>query len=160
MPAGHRILRRAPISLLRIRSNAITLTESFFDGSIDYNGVISISGATGTYTIPTLSYYHSFGFFSGSAYVVASLPYGVGNFLGTATEMQLYRSGLLDSVYRVSANLHPLSLGTAGAPRADLYHPRPHGGRDSGRQAGEHSAGVEGRANRQTESVRGLNRGD
>jgi hypothetical protein len=89
-----------------LRSNAITLTESFFDGSIDYNGVIPISDATGTYNIPTLSYYHSFGLFGRSANVVASLPYGVGNFRGTVgTEMQIYRSGLLDSVYRVSVNL-------------------------------------------------------
>jgi Putative MetA-pathway of phenol degradation len=89
-----------------LRSNAITLTESFFDGSIDYNGVIPISDATGTYNIPTLSYYHSFGIFGRSANVVASLPYGVGNFKGTVgTEMQVYRSGLLDSVYRVSVNL-------------------------------------------------------
>jgi hypothetical protein len=38
-----------------LRSNAITLASSFFDGSIDYNGVIPISDATGTYNIPTLS---------------------------------------------------------------------------------------------------------
>jgi hypothetical protein len=38
--------------------------------------------------------------------VVASLPYEVGNFKGTVgTEMHVYRSGLLDSVYRVSVNL-------------------------------------------------------
>lgn len=66
-----------------LRSNAITLAESFFDGSIDYNGVIPISNAKGTYNIPTLSYYHSFGFIGRSANVVASLPYGVGNFRGT-----------------------------------------------------------------------------
>ena len=89
-----------------LRSNAITLAWSFFDGSIDYNGVIPISDAKGTYNIPTLSYYHSFGLFGHSANVVASLPYGVGNFRGTVgTEMQVYRSGLLDSIYRVSVNL-------------------------------------------------------
>ena len=89
-----------------LRSNAITVSESFFDGSIDYNGVIPINDATGTYNIPLLSYYHSFDFFGRSANVVASLPYGVGNFRGTVgTEMQVYRSGLLDSIYRVSVNL-------------------------------------------------------
>src|SRR3984957_19255862 len=89
-----------------LRSNAITLTESFFNGDIDYNGVIPISDATGIYNIPTLSYYHSFEFFGRSANFVASLPYGVGNFRGTVgTEMKVYRSGLLDSVYRVSVNL-------------------------------------------------------
>jgi len=89
-----------------LRSNAIIVTESFFNGSIDYNGVIPISNATGTYNIPSLSYYHSFGFFGRSANVVASLPYGIGNFRGTVgTDMQVYRSGLVDSVYRVSVNL-------------------------------------------------------
>jgi hypothetical protein len=89
-----------------LRSNAIIVTESFFNGSIDYNGVIPVSNATGTYNIPSLSYYHSFGFFGRSANVVASLPYGVGNFRGTVgTDMQVYRSGLVDSVYRVAVNL-------------------------------------------------------
>ena len=89
-----------------LRSNAIIVTESFFNGSIDYNGVIPISNATGTYNIPSLSYYHAFGFFGRSANIVASLPYGVGNFRGTiGTDMQVYRSGLVDSVYRVAVNL-------------------------------------------------------
>ena len=90
-----------------LHSNAITLTWSFYDGNIDYNGALPVSGATGTYSVPIFSYYHSFGFFGRSANIVASLPYGVGNFQGTTlgAEKQLYRSGLLDSVYRVSVNL-------------------------------------------------------
>jgi hypothetical protein len=89
-----------------LHSNAITLSESFFYGSINYSGVIPINNATGVYNIQTLSYYHSFGVFGRSANVVASLPYGLGNFRGmVGTEMQVYRSGLLDSVYRVSVNL-------------------------------------------------------
>src|ERR1019366_2796639 len=82
--------------------NAITLAWGFYDGSIDFNGVLPVSGATGTYSVPTFSYYHSFSFFGRSANVVASLPYAVGNFQGTAigTEEHLYRSGLLDSVFR------------------------------------------------------------
>jgi hypothetical protein len=90
-----------------LHSNAVTLTWSFFDGSITYNGALPVSGATGTYSLPTFSYYHSFGFFGHSANVVASLPYGVGNFQGTAfgAEQHLYRSGLLNSVFRFSVNL-------------------------------------------------------
>ncbi len=90
-----------------LHSNAITLTWSFYDGNIDYNGALPVAGATGTYSVPIFSYYHSFGFFGRSANIVASLPYGVGNFQGTTlgAEKQLYRSGLLDSVYRVSVNL-------------------------------------------------------
>ena len=87
--------------------NSITLTYSFYDGSIDYNGALPVSGATGTYSVPVLSYYHSFSFFSRSANVVASVPYGAGNFQGTGfgAEQHLYRSGLLDSLLRLSVNL-------------------------------------------------------
>jgi hypothetical protein len=85
--------------------NAITLTYSFYDGSIDY-GPLPL-GATGKYSVPIFSYYHAFSFFGRSANVVASLPYAFGNFQGTVTgaEKHLYRSGLLDSVYRLSVNL-------------------------------------------------------
>jgi hypothetical protein len=90
-----------------IHSNAITLTWSFYDGNINYSGALPVSGATGTYSVPIFSYYHSFSFFGRSANMVASLPYAVGNFQGTAfgAEQHLYRSGLLDSVYRFSVNL-------------------------------------------------------
>src|SRR5271165_466243 len=90
-----------------IHSNAITLTYNFYDGDINYNGALPVSGATGTYSVPIFSYYHAFSFFGRSANIVASLPYGVGNFQGTVTgaEKHLYRSGLLDSVYRISVNL-------------------------------------------------------
>ena len=60
-------------------SNAVTLAWSFYDGSINYNGALPVSAATGTYSVPIFSYYHSFDFFGRSANVVASLPYGVGN---------------------------------------------------------------------------------
>lgn len=90
-----------------LHSNAITLTSSFFDGSLNFNGSVPISDATGSYGVPTFSYYHSFGLFGRSANVLASLPYAVGNFQGTVsgTEQQIYRSGLADSVFRFSVNL-------------------------------------------------------
>jgi hypothetical protein len=90
-----------------LHANAIILTWNFYDGSINYNGALPVSGATGAYSVPIFSYYHSFGFFGRSANIVASLPYGVGNFQGTAfgAEQHLYRSGLLDSVFRISVNL-------------------------------------------------------
>jgi hypothetical protein len=90
-----------------LHSNAVTLSLSFYDGSINYNGALPVADATGTYGVPILSYYHSFDFFGRSANVVASLPYGVGNFQGTVNGAgdQLYRSGLVDSVYRLSINL-------------------------------------------------------
>jgi hypothetical protein len=90
-----------------VHSNVITLTWSFYDGSINFNGVIPATGATGTYNVPIINYYHGFDFFGRSANVVASLPYAVGNFQGTVAGAgkHLYRSGLLDSVYRFSVNL-------------------------------------------------------
>ena len=98
-----------------LHANAITLTYSFYDGTIDYNGALPISGATGTYSVPILSYYHAFSFFGRSANVVASVPYAVGNFQGTVTgaETHLYRSGLLvDHAVRPRFFL-----------RAELYQP-------------------------------------
>ena len=65
-----------------IHSNAVTLSWSFYDGSIDFNGVLPVSDAKGKYSVPIFSYYHSFGLFGRSANIVAALPYGVGNFQG------------------------------------------------------------------------------
>ncbi len=90
-----------------LSSNAITVTWSFYDGSIDLNSALPVSGATGLYSVPIFSYYHSFSFFGRSANINASLPYAVGNFQGTVlgAERQFYRSGLLDSDFRFSVNL-------------------------------------------------------
>jgi hypothetical protein len=90
-----------------LHANAITLTWAFYDGSINYNGALPVSDATGTYNVQIFSYYHSFSFFGRSANIVASLPYALGSFMGTArgAETHLYRSGLLDSSFRFSVNL-------------------------------------------------------
>jgi hypothetical protein len=82
-----------------LHSNAIIQTWARYDGSI----------AT-TARFPSAAppeHYHSFSFFGRSANVVAWLPYALGSFQGTAlgAEQHLYRSGLLDSVYRFSVNL-------------------------------------------------------
>ena len=65
-----------------MRSNAVTVTWSFFDGGVNFNGAVPITNATGTFSIPIFSVYHSFGFFGRSANFTASLPYGVGTFQG------------------------------------------------------------------------------
>ena len=90
-----------------LHSNAVTLTWSFFDGSINFNGALPSSDATGKYSLPIFNYYHSFGLFGRSANIVVAVPYGIGNFQGTAVgvEHSLYRSGFVDSVYRLSVNL-------------------------------------------------------
>lgn len=88
-----------------VHYNAVTLTWSFFSGSIDFNG-LPIS-ATGTYSVPIFSFYHAIGLFGRSANIVAAVPYAIGNFQGTAlgAEHRLYRSGLVDTTYRFSVNL-------------------------------------------------------
>lgn len=90
-----------------VHANAVTVTWSFFDGGVNFNGTVPIANATGTYYVPILSYYHSLNFFGRSANVTASLPYGVGNFKGDVAGQpeQIYRSGLLDAAFRLSVNL-------------------------------------------------------
>ncbi len=90
-----------------VHANAVNLTWSYFDGGLNFNGIVPLTGTTGTYRVPVLSYYHSFSFFGRSANVTASLPYAMGNFQGNLAgrPVQAYVSGLLDSDYRVSVNL-------------------------------------------------------
>jgi hypothetical protein len=90
-----------------VHRNAITLIWSYYDGGVNFNGTIPITGATGTYHVPIVSLYHSFNLFGRSANFSASLPYGVGTFQGSqrGTEKQIYRSGLLDASFRLSVNL-------------------------------------------------------
>jgi len=90
-----------------VNSNAITLTYSFYDGGLNFGGTIPVTGASGTYSVPVLSYYHAFGLFGRSANITASLPYGVGNFSGEVlgNDKSIYRSGLLDLSARISVNL-------------------------------------------------------
>jgi hypothetical protein len=90
-----------------VNANAITLSWSYFDGGLNFNGAIPVTGATGTYHVPVLSYYHSFSMFGRSANAVGFLPYGVGTFQGEVlgNQRQIYRSGLLDIALRFSVNL-------------------------------------------------------
>lgn len=89
-----------------IHSNAITLSYGRYSGNLDL-GNIPITDASASASIPVLSYFHSLNFFGHTASVVASLPYGVGNFRGSVLgpETNVRRSGLLDSVFRFSVNL-------------------------------------------------------
>src|ERR1700745_1254968 len=76
-----------------LHSNAINLTYSFYHGGLDFNGVLPITGATGTYSVPIFSLYHSFSIFGRSANIAGWLPYGVGTFQGSVlgTNKQTYR---------------------------------------------------------------------
>src|SRR6516165_4296386 len=88
-------------------STAFNVTWSFYDGGLNFNGAIPVTGATGTYSVPTLSLFHTFDFFGRSANITAELPYGVGTFSGDVfgKNRSVYRSGLLDFVARFSVNL-------------------------------------------------------
>jgi len=90
-----------------LHSNVVTLTWSFYDGGIDLNGSIPITGATGTYHAPSIGYYHALNFFGRSSNITIVLPYGIGTFQGSVfgTQKSVYRSGLLDLTVRFSVNL-------------------------------------------------------
>jgi hypothetical protein len=90
-----------------VHSNAVTLTYSFSDGGVSTDNANPITDATAVLHVPIFNYYHSLNFFGRSANILASLPYGVARYQGTFmdTETKVYRSGLLDSVFRFSGNL-------------------------------------------------------
>ena len=92
-----------------VHFNSVTLTYAFYHGGVDFDGAAPITNATGTYGVPIFTYYHALSFFGHSANFNASLPYAVGNFQGTVGAQQqqesIYRSGMVDSTYRLSVNL-------------------------------------------------------
>ena len=90
-----------------VHSNAITLTYSFFDGQVLFDGAVPITDATARVSVPIVSVYHTMRLFGRTASITASLPYGFGNFRGMVFSIQtnVYRSGLLDSTYRLAINL-------------------------------------------------------
>jgi hypothetical protein len=89
-------------------SNALTVTWSYYNGGLDFNGTIPIGDARGIYNVQVATLYHSFSFFGRSANATASLPYAVGNFTGEVLSQQrsIYRSGLLDFNARFAVNLY------------------------------------------------------
>lgn len=98
-----------------LHSNAVTLTYSFYDGNIIFDGTVPITGATARVNVSVFNAYHSFNFFGRTASFLVSLPYGVGNFHGhvVGAETLAYRSGLLPVTFRLSVNLiggHSMSL--------------------------------------------------
>ena len=102
-----------------VRSNAVNLSYIFNDGELLFEGTVPITGATGRLSVPALSLYRSLSVFGRSANVSATLPYGVGTFKGTVSEAEVeaYRSGLMDSVFRLAVNLK-------GAPAMELGEAR------------------------------------
>jgi Putative MetA-pathway of phenol degradation len=90
-----------------LHTNAITLTYVFYNGSLLFNGAVPVTGATGNYSVPIFTLYHSFGLAGHSANISGSLPYAIGTFEGEAIgeDQQIHRSGLLDTTFRLAVNL-------------------------------------------------------
>ena len=90
-----------------LHANAVTITWSWYDGGINFDGVVPIQNGKGTFSVPSIAYTHAFSFFGRSANVNVALPYMVGNFSGDVlgTQHSVYRSGLMDMGFRLSVNL-------------------------------------------------------
>lgn len=90
-----------------LKSNAITLNYSFSDGNVLFDPAIPIKDGQGKINATVATLYHSFGLLGRSVNVTASLPYAFGHLQGKVfgQDQEVYRSGLLDSVYRISVNL-------------------------------------------------------
>jgi hypothetical protein len=90
-----------------IRSNAITLTYSFFDGGLLFEGTVPVTGAKAKVNVTIFNYSHSLKLFGRTANFTGSLPYGVGHLRGTVADAEAfaYRSGLLPATFRFSVNL-------------------------------------------------------
>jgi hypothetical protein len=88
-------------------SNAFTLANAYNDGPLLLEGAAPIEDASARLNAPSLTYYRAFSLLGRSANVVAAAAYGVGTFEGTVLGEQesIYRSGLFDSLVRVSVNL-------------------------------------------------------
>jgi hypothetical protein len=88
-------------------SNAVTLSYAYFNGDLLLDGAAPVTGAIAKVSMSVFSYTHSLNLLGRSANFSASLPYGVGNFRGTVVgaEANAYRSGALDSAFRLSVNL-------------------------------------------------------
>ena len=111
-------LRPRAYLITPVHSNAVILSYAFNDGSIFFGTAVPITNASGRYSVPALSYYHSLSFFKRSTNLTVTLPYVVGNFQGEVegSKQNIYRSGLGDSIFRFSVNL----IGGPAMPAKDL----------------------------------------
>jgi hypothetical protein len=88
-------------------SNALTISENYSSGDIEFNSTVPIGGASGTNSVVVATYYHGLSFFGRSANITLGLPYAVGNFsaLVVNQRQQARRSGLGDGIARFAVNL-------------------------------------------------------
>ncbi|HEY1874071.1 MAG TPA: transporter [Steroidobacteraceae bacterium] len=90
-----------------VGTNAINLGYSYLDGNPDLSGAAPITDAHASVNLAALGYYRAFDFFGRSANLALAIPYAVGNFDGTVSEVPKHarRSGFLDSSLRLAVNL-------------------------------------------------------
>ena len=90
-----------------VGANAVTVSTSFFDGSVFTDPTAPLTDFKARFDTPALSYTRAVDFFGRSANVVAAMPYALGNFRATVAgaDAHEYRSGLADARVRFSVNL-------------------------------------------------------
>jgi hypothetical protein len=88
-------------------TNVINLGYSHLDGNLNLDGAVPITDARASSNLVAFGYYRGFGLFGRSANLALAIPYGVGDFTGTVSDVPKHasRSGLLDSSLRLSVNL-------------------------------------------------------
>jgi hypothetical protein len=104
--AAQELVPRAYV-IAPVGSNALVLQYTRLDGGIQLDGALPITGATARSDVAAIGYYRAFALFSRTANVTVNLPYGYGQFVGTAfgVPRSTTLSGLLDSSLRLSVNL-------------------------------------------------------
>jgi len=93
--------------IVPVGSNAITLADSFNDGTLLLDGSVPITDATGRLNATSVTYFRALGLFGRSASVLVALPIGYGTFAGEidGVSQSTERSGLFDASARLSINL-------------------------------------------------------
>jgi hypothetical protein len=88
-------------------TNVINLGYSHIEGNVDVGGAAPITDAYGSVDLAALGYYHGFAFLGRSANLALGIPYGVGDFSGSVSDVPKHvrRVGFLDSSLRLSVNL-------------------------------------------------------
>ncbi|HEY2642379.1 MAG TPA: transporter [Galbitalea sp.] len=104
--AGQELVPRAYV-IAPVGSNAVVLQYTHLGGDIQLDGALPITGATAKSDLMAIGFYRTFGLFDRTASVTVNLPYGYGQFAGTAfgVPRSTTLSGLLDSSLRLSINL-------------------------------------------------------
>ncbi len=90
-----------------VGANALTISESYSTGDIEFNNTVPITGANGTNNVFVATFYHGLSFFGRSANITLGLPYTVGTFsaLVINQRQEVYRSGLGEGAIRFAVNL-------------------------------------------------------